>query len=670
MTNASLSLALLATALATPVLAQSDPAAPPTDAAGQQIVVTATRSGDAIPLDLLGTSVTLLDGAALDERQTRIVSDVLRDVPGAAVSRSGAPGGFTQVRLRGGESNHTLVLIDGIEASDPYYGEFDFGTLIADEGARIEVLRGQQSALYGSDAIGGVIDYITLTGREAPGVSARIEGGSMGTVTGGARVAGVTDDLDYALSSSVYHTGGYPVAEGGDRDVGSTSIGATAKASWTPAPDFKLTAVGRYSRTRADSDDADGDFASPSYGRVVDSPGVRFDNAAWYGLVRGELALFDGAFTNSLSAQIADTRRKSYDVADPYSSPAGQPIMLANGDHGRRLKASYAGTFHFGAGTVKQSLTAAIDEERETARTTVSQFGAFSGTRHTNNTGLVGEYELIAADRLGFGASLRRDLDTRFADATTFRAQASYRLGAATRLHAAGGSGIKAPTFSELFDYYVGRYIGNPGLRPEKSTGWEAGVGQGLLGGRVTLDATWFDNRLRHEITTVYDADAVATSINLPGHTRQRGIELTAAARLGRGWRLDAGYTRLHAPQDRTVTTDPVTFASATVRAQAARRAKDIASVDLSYAPDGARWSATATARYNGAQNDLFYGDFPPLLVRLHDYVLVNLAGTFRLTPRLELTGRIENLAGQHYEEVYTDATPGRAVYGGVRVKL
>ena len=191
-----------------------------------------------------------------------------------------------------------------------------------------------------------------------------------------------------------------------------------------------------------------------------------------------------------------------------------------------------------------------------------------------------------------------------------------------------------------------------------------------MLGRRLTVDATYFDNRLRHEITTVYDANFVASSINLPGRTRQQGVEVSAAARLGGGWRLDASYTHLHAPQDRTVTTDPATFASATVRAQAVRRAKDIASANLSYAPGTRPYSATLTARYNGAQNDLFFGDFPPLLVRLHDYVLVNLAGTYRLTPRLELFARIENLAGQHYEEVYSDATPGRAAYGGVRVML
>ena len=140
------------------------------------IVVTGTRSGEAISPDLSASSLTVIDGSQIVNRQVRQVSDVLRDVPGIAVS---VTAGQTQLRLRGAEANHTLFLIDGIEVSDPFFGEFDLSTLIADDMAQIEILRGEQSALYGSDAIGGVIHYRTLTGAAAPGLSARIEGGSL-----------------------------------------------------------------------------------------------------------------------------------------------------------------------------------------------------------------------------------------------------------------------------------------------------------------------------------------------------------------------------------------------------------------------------------------------------------------------------------------------------------
>ena len=661
---------LLALAGAAPAFAQSNPTQPTTDARGDTIVVTATRSGDAIRTDLLGASITVLDAAALDQRQTRVVSDILRDVPGVAVSRIGAVGGVTQVRIRGAEGNHTLVLIDGIKASDPYDGEYDFGTLIADEDAKIEVLRGQQSSLYGSDAIGGVINYITLTGAEAPGIRLRAEGGSMGTFSGGGRAAGVSGDVDYALSSSYLHTDGYPTAIGGRRDVGSDSAGASAKATWAPTTNFKLTAVGRYSYTDADSNDPNTVYGSAGYYLTVDSPGVHFRNTAFYGLLRAQLDLLDGRFTNVVTGQIADTQRTGFDVANPSAPPAGQPIVKASGDKGRRVKGSYEGTFRFGTDTVRQSLTAAIDYERESERTTISQYGAFLGRRHTINTGVVGEYELVANERLGVGASVRHDFNTRFADDTTYRVQASYKFDEGTRIHAAAGSGVKAPTFGELFDYYAGRYVGNSGLRPEKSTGWEAGVEQGFADGRFTLDATYFRNRLKDEITVVYDASFVGHPVNLPGRTRQQGVEVAAGARFGGGWRVDATYTYLHAPQDRQVTFDAASGAAGTFAGQAVRRAKNIASANLTWAPDEQPFSLTATARYNGRQKDIFFGYYPPLLVNLRAFTLVNLAATYRIGTHVELFGRVENLLDRRYAEVYGFATPGRAAYGGVRLRL
>ena len=130
-----------------------------------EVVVTATRDSQGVEADKTGASITVVTPQDFELRQVRIVSDVLRDVPGVAVGRTGAVGNFTQVRVRGAEANHVLTLIDGIEASDPFFGEFDYATLLADDVARVEVLRGQQSALYGSDAIGGVINYITPSGR-------------------------------------------------------------------------------------------------------------------------------------------------------------------------------------------------------------------------------------------------------------------------------------------------------------------------------------------------------------------------------------------------------------------------------------------------------------------------------------------------------------------------
>jgi vitamin B12 transporter len=653
-------------------------AASPTAASAQQtppstvdpLVVVASRSGDATPADLVAASVTVIDDEALQQRQTVVVSDVLRDVPGVAVSRTGAVGGLTDIRIRGAEANHTLVLIDGVKASDPFFDAYDFGTIIADPEARIEVLRGQQSALYGSDAIGGVISYTTLSGKDAPGIRLNAEGGSMGTYSGGARVAGVSGDLDYALAASGLHTDGYPVAPGGRRDVGSDSAGASAKLVWSPIDSLHITAVGRYSHTKADTDDTGQDSSNPStFGLTLDSPGTHYVNDAFYGLVRAQLDSLGGRWTNAVTAQIADTTRSGFDVANAFAPIAGQPIVKTGGDHGERFRESYESAYRFGDDHVKQRVTLAVDGEQNTSRTTVSPFGGFLGEEHIDTYGVVGAYDVTVDDRASFGASVRHDWNNRFADVTTYRVQGGYRLEEGTRFHAAAGSGVKDPSFSELFDFVAGRFIGNPNLQPEKSEGWEAGIDQTFLAGRINLGATYFDNRLTDQITTAFTASG-AMPINLPGSDPSRGVELFADGRLTPQWRLDASYTYLDAPQHRAVILNGVNDPA--FDGQAVRRAKDIASANLTWTPTGQPYTATLTVRYNGQQGDLAFTDpsFTPVLVQLKAFTLVNLGATWRINPQVELYGRVENLFDQNYQEVFSFATPGRAAYGGVRLRF
>jgi vitamin B12 transporter len=640
-----ISVSVLAFLAAAPAFAQGNPTQPSTDENGDAIVVTASRSGDPIRVDQLGASVTVLDDAALEQRQTRIVSDVLRDVPGVAVSRIGAIGGQTQIRVRGAEANHVLVLIDGIKASDPYYGEYDFGTLIADEGARVEVLRGQQSALYGSDAIGGVIQYITLTGAEAPGITARIEGGSFGTGSGAARVAGVAGTLDYALSGSYYHTDGSPTARGGTRDLGSDSVGASGKLIWSPTDTFKLTAVGRYSLTDADTNNSETDPASPLFGYTIDSPGTKIHNEAFYGLVRAELTALDGRWTNALSGQFADTTRRGYTA-----------FGLDYGDRGQRYKGSFESTFRFGTDTLQHRLTGAVDVEREQFQNTTPSPFAFDGKRHTDNVGLVAQYDLLVHDALSLGASIRRDENNRFADVTTWRAQGSYRLPTGTRIKAAYGTGVKNPGYFELYGYSDGTYIGNPNLKPEKSKGWEAGLEQGFAGNKATIGATWFDSKLTDEIYTSYPApDFVATPDNRTTDSKQRGLEAYLSMRPIPQLQIDAAYTWLHAREDGLVEV---------------RRPSNIGSVNVTVFSPDERFSGTFTARYNGRQDDVAYTDpsYIPVTVALRDYVLINLNASYKLTDHVSIFGRVENLLNERYEEVFSFVAQGRGAYGGVRV--
>ncbi|MFS0848781.1 TonB-dependent receptor [Novosphingobium panipatense] len=637
------------------------------------IVVTASRSGDAIPADLIGSSITVLDSEALENRQTRVLSDVLRDVPGVAVNRTGAIGGLTQIRIRGSEGNHVLVFIDGIKASDPFHGEFDFGTLIADEAARVEVLRGQQSSLYGSDAIGGVVTYTTLSGREAPGFTARVEGGSFGTVSTAGRAAGIVGDtFDYALSGSYLTTEGYPTAPAGDRDLGSDSLGLSGKLNWTPTPDFKVTAVARYSYTKADLNDQAIDDSSPvvrGYPVIttIGTPGSYYRNKAFYGLVRAELSLFDDAVTTALSGQLTDANRDAF-AAYGYSY----------GNRGRRYRGSFENTLRFGNERVKNRFTLAVDAEREEFRNVDPTGYAFTGTRQVDTLGFVAQYDVTVDDRLALGASARIDANDYFQDASTARVTGSYLFPNGTRLHSAYGSGVKAPTSSELFGYVDGKYIGNPDLQPERSRGWEAGIEQRLLEGALTLGATYFHSRFDNQIQTVgtsVGGQYISTSINNDVVAKQRGVETYLQARLG-DWHVDASYTYLKAPQVLTALVNPAPAdgsyqAAVPVETQAVRRPKNVASFNLTYAPEAVPVSATLTVRHNGQQRDYAFNSmYQRLLVDLKAFTLVNLAATYDISGTLQVFGRVENLFDEDYQEVFTFSTPGRAAYGGVRVRL
>lgn len=634
----SLSLALV---LGAPALAQAQPA-PASDTPGTEVIVSASRSSEPVAVETLGASVTLLDAEALENRQTRDVADILRDVPGVAI---GAVPGQTQVRLRGAEANQTLVLIDGIEVSDPFAGEFDFSTLIADQSARIEVLRGPQSALYGSDAIGGVITYITASGREAPGASFRVEAGSFDTVNAAARVGGVTDRLDYAATGSLVSTDGTPNARGGERALGRDSGALSAKLGWSAADNLRFEALARYSALEADFNNSEQDTASPLFGFTVDSPGVRLENEAVYGLVRGALALLDGRWTHALSGQIASTERTGF-----------EDDAVASGSRGRRLKGSYVTTLRLGEGSARHRLTGAIDAERERFRNT-GPF-AFNGARSIGNIGLVAQYELFVGERASLSGAVRHDLNDAFADATTYRVQGSYRLTSSTRLRAAAGSGIKNPGFYELYGYVDGRFVGNPGLKPERSDSWEVGAEQSFAGDRVLVGGTYFDSRLNDEIFTTYPApDYVATPDNRDTKSRQHGVELFARARLGEAWRIDAAYTYLRAREDGL---------------REVRRPEDTASLAIDWRAPENRGGVTLVARYTGPSDDLAFTDpsYVPVRVRLDDFTLVNLNGEVALSPAVALFARVENLLDEAYEQVFSFTNPGRAAYAGLRARF
>jgi vitamin B12 transporter len=603
------------------------------------ILVNASRTRVAIYSENYTGSATIIEARMLEQRQARDIADVLRDVPGVAVA---GVAGQTQIRLRGSEANHVLVLVDGIEVSDPFAGEFDIGTLQAEVGARVEVLRGAQSAIYGSDAIGGVVAYEGASGRSAPGFAARVEGGSQGTVNGALRYGAAGNSWDAALSAVVVGTDGQPNSRGGTRDIGRDSYTLSGKGSMDVAGAFQLRAVARFIRTEGQFNDQDFDSTSPTFGLVIDSPGTRFTNEAIYALVGARAETREGRWTHDLSAQIADITRDTFG-----------PFGRSNSSEGDRIKASYVSAFRMAD---EHNLTVAADYEVEGFRNATPGGFAFNGRREIEQLGFVGEYR-YSGEAFDLSAAIRHDINDRFRDATTLRVGAGYRLTDTTRLRAAAGSAVKNPGFFELFGFVDGRFIGNDALRPEKSTGWEAGVDQDL-GTSARLSVTYFDSGLEGEIFTTFPPpNFIATPANRTTVSDQRGVEVALSARFAEQWSLDAAYSYLDAEEDGV---------------EEVRRPKHIASAALTWtAPDDAA-SATLVVRHNGATPDAAFTDpsFVPVLVTLDDYTLVNFNARVTISEAISGFARVENLLGEGYEQVFSFVSPGRSATIGIEARF
>lgn len=608
-----------------------------------ELVVSASRVP--LPAREAGSAVTVITEEQLDERQVRMVSDVLRDIPGIAVSRSGTMGALTQVRIRGAEGNQTLVLIDGIEVNNPAGGsEFQFQNLLNAGISRIEVLRGPQSALWGSDAIGGVINITTLRPEAGWNFRARAEGGSFQSADGLSTLG--YGGRRFYLSGTLngFATEGISIA---DSDAGNTekdayrNLTGRLKAGFQPAKSLAFEFIGMRIASELDNDEGavvvnvvDGDTTS--------------ETLQTYGLAKAKLTTLDGAWEHVLRATYAKDQSEFFDGAgdNTFSS------------HGTKVKFDYQTNFLFETpdfAQAKHTWTLAIEREKDTQFTD----SAFSGPRTVSveNFGYVGEYRIALWDRLFLSAALRYDdNDPLFDDAVTWRATAAYdQKSTGTRLHASLGSGAKNPTLFELFGF-TPTFTGNPDLTPEFALGFDFGVEQNLFGGRATFDATLFANWIEDLIS-----GSGNSAVNLPGTTKTRGLELTLSAKPHRDLRLDASYTF-------TETEDPDGIALV-------RRAKHIAAINGRYRFRIMDRPAhfNLGLRYNGPQTDTVFLSFFPLETetkKLGGYALLNAGFAWQVTDRVQLFARGENLLDENYQEVFGFGTPGIAVFAGLRVTL
>lgn len=603
----------------------------------EKVVVTASRIGN-VAEDRLGTAVTIIDGKQIEDRQTRFVGDVLRDVPGVAVNRSGAVGSKTQVRMRGAEGNHTLVMFDGADVSDPFQGEFDFSGLLATDIERIEVLRGSQSALYGSDAIGGVINIVPRRGKGALAVEAMGEGGSFATWQTGVNIGVGNDMFDLYASANHHATSGINIARTGPERDGEHDTALFVNAGLRPAENVELRTFLRYVDTFAETDPQD--FLS---GLVIDGGDDTFATTQFYGNFSAEVSAFADAWQTRLNYAFIDARSTTESAFGPFVT------------EGNRHKVSVVSAVNFIAGAAEHKLTGAIDwrtENYQNVATTLPFNPGINGVRELDTIGYVLSYDL-SLDAFDAGIAVRHDDNDRFKDADTYRLQASYRLSDTTRLRATAGTGVKNPNNFELFGFDPLFFVGNPNLKPEKSTGWDVGIDQMFWGGKARATATYFEARLTNEIQTDFSVFP-STTKNAADKSSRRGIELTLDAALAEDLTLNAAYTYLDADE---------------AGGAEIRRAPHIASLNLNYRFLD-RASATVSVRYNGEQDDTVFGFLGTTPVINRAFTLVNVSAAYDLTDNIQVFGRVENLFDEEYEEIFSYRSPGIAAYAGLRSRF
>lgn len=597
-----------------------------------ETVVTATRM--ATPSHAVGSAMTVITGEELARRQIRFVADALRRVPGVSINRSGGSGSFTDLRLRGAESNQTTVLVDGVEVNDPALGSrFDFGGLLVGDIDRIEILRGPQSALYGSDAIGGVVNIITRRGKGAPTGYAAFEAGAFKTVQAKGGVSGGGKRYDLALSGTYFSTGGISAASedrGNSEDDAYRTGTVGATASVRPLENLELLLTGRWQRGHLDTDG----FVTAA---VDDDSFTR--SVERFGRADVILTLLDGNWTHKLAGELFENDLEN-----------GGGAFGASASDGLRKKFQYQTDLTLATPAFLDS-THAFTFGVETKREEVLTENAFSTVdRALDTTSVYGNYQIGLWDRLFLSGGGRFDSNDIFEDATTFRSTAALRFPeTGTKLHASVGSGVKNPTVFELFGF-TSSFTGNPNLKPEESLGFDVGVEQTALGGRVTGDVTFFYNKIDNLILGFG-----STAVNQDGSSRIKGIEVAGKATILDGLSLDASYTWMVAEDaDDTLLV---------------RRPRHMASLNLHYAfLERQRARIDIGLRYTGDQRDIDFGTFNR--VTLDDYLLLDIAAAYRASDTVEFFLRGENLLDQQYEEVFSYGTPGIGAFAGMRVKF
>ncbi|MEC9368938.1 MAG: TonB-dependent receptor, partial [Pseudomonadota bacterium] len=502
------------------------------------VIEGASLDGGGVAASSVGSAVTVVTGQQLQNQQIRHAGDALRSLPGVSVSRSGGFGNLTQVRIRGAEANHTLVLIDGVEANTAADGEFDFSNLLTDDIDRIEVIRGPQSGIYGSNALAGVINIVTRDGRGPAQIVLRSEAGSFDTASYGISASGGTDRLHGILTLQGLSTNGFNISPEGPDSDGSQINAFSFKGGWQVVDWFKVDATLRGSSKSGDRDDQIPTLARLGLLQPNEDTPSHFDTDVLMGSLEGTVDPFNGKWVQKIRTRITETSGFDNQLPPAFASAARNDSTSQNYGY---LSIFRHDTPGFLSST--HSLTGLIEHDDERFTPVLND----NIQRERGRNSYAVEYRGTFLDHFTLAANYRSEDNDSFEDFSTYRVAGSLAVPRTTvRLHGSAGTGVKYPTMFEQFGSLPSfGFVSNPNLLPEESFGWDAGIEKTLFGGALLVDVTYFKADLTNQIDTVFSPQF--TAINLPGTSKREGIEVSASARVGDKWEFGGAYTHLDA---------------------------------------------------------------------------------------------------------------------------
>lgn len=625
------------------------------------MIVSATRFP--VPTKEVASSYTIITAKDIETHQYQTIIDALKSVPGLSVAQTGSAGTLTSIFARGSSSNQTLVQINGIAINDPSSpgGAANLANIPLDNVARIEIIRGPQSALYGSQAMGGVVNIITKSGARAPVTMLRVEGGTLGTLNTSASTGGHAASTDYFFSIARESTRGSDATparlhgtQGSERDGNEIYSGSVALK--TKLSDM-LSASTFFQYSDADTD-FDSDGMDAFFANTYQNPNSKIRSKKLLTNASLDGSFYDDKWAPTLRIGYTRQTARTTDQPDTGGSVYAEDDVYT----GKKLEVALDNTVHV---TDWNKLSLGTSFTRDAYQSSgIRDFGGgyFILPQSNVHTTALAAY---GSDHITFGEGYFVTLSGRYDKPKGIDGRFSYTIAPGTyirqtdtKLVASYGTSFKAPSLQQRYGYdpdsFGGYYIGNPNLKPETSRGWDAGFEQGLPFSDALFGASWYQSRVKNAIAVVYDIFFNSTAVNV-NEFRTRGLEAFFEMKPFDNvtTRVDYTFTILEAD----------VFASTL-----ARRPRHQIGVTTQWSPrEGTQFSADYqwVDPYRDIPRDGFGYYLNPA-----PYSVVNVAASQALTKAVTLTGRVNNLFDQTYEPVNGFQAPGIEALAGISVSF